>query len=77
MSRVFIATETFSTVVDGSPQVIHKGVTHVREGHPLLKRVPENFQPVDDTVQFDVEVASKAPGEKRGEPKPVTRTKRK
>lgn len=66
MSAIFIARESFSTDVDGIPQSITKGVTRVREGHPLLEQNPGYFERLDDsTVHFDVEEATKVPGAKR------------
>lgn len=66
MSDIFIARETFTTEINGLPETIIAGKTRVREGHPLLKRNPDYFERLDDsTVHFDVEQATKAPGEKR------------
>jgi hypothetical protein len=45
---------------------VHEGDL-VREGHELLKAMPDHFVPADDVVRFDVEQATAAPGEKRGE----------
>lgn len=42
---------------------IEAGVTRVREGHPLYKQAPDLFSPLE--VQYDVEQATRAPGEKR------------
>lgn len=66
MADILIATETFTTEVDGVPQVIQKGVTRVRAGHPLAEQNPDYFEPADRHIHFDVEQATKAPGEKRG-----------
>jgi len=60
---IYIATNSFATHVDGKRVMVRKGVTRVREGHPLLKDNPDRFKPID--VQYDVEQATKAPGEKR------------
>lgn len=64
---VYVATDTFATEINGVPQVIHEGITRVRAGHELLKRFPDWFAPVDTGVDYDVEQATAAPGEKRGE----------
>jgi hypothetical protein len=66
MSRVYVATETYSTMVDGIPQTIHKGKTRVREGHQLLADNPQYYELAGEHVHFDVEQATAAPGEKRG-----------
>lgn len=39
----------------------------VRAGHSLLREQGSFFEPVDTTVQYDVEQATAAPGERRGE----------
>lgn len=66
---VLIAIESFSTEINGHPEAIIKGVTRVRASHPLARQNPEYFKPVDDHVHFDVEQATKAPGEKRSQKK--------
>lgn len=63
--RMFIATESFATEVDGVQQSIVAGTTRVWEGHELLKRFPDWFKPI--TAHFGVEQATAAPGEARGE----------
>lgn len=65
--RVFVATETFITHVDGRQVNVVKGKTRVREGHVLLTKNPHLFKPAEDFVDFDVEDASADPGVKRGE----------
>ncbi len=69
-SRIYVAIETFSFALDGNPVIVHAGQT-VREGHPILKAVPGHFVPLVEHVDFEVEQASAAPGEKRkvGRPK--------
>lgn len=64
---VFVAKESGSTEIKGESYVFVKGVTRVREGHPILKTCPEYFEPVEEHVHYDVEKATAAPGEKRGE----------
>lgn len=68
---IYVATETFATEVEGVSQVIHAGLTRVREGHSLLKAFPDYFAPVDTSVDYDVEQATAEPGVKRGEQQPV------
>lgn len=64
---VFVANTTFACDLDGSPEVVHAGKTRVRAGHPLLTRYRSYFDPVESGVQFDVEQATAAPGERRGQ----------
>lgn len=63
---VYVATESFNCEIDGVPQAFKRGVTRVRAGHEVLKRNPQYFEPVDNSVHFDVEQMTAAPGEKRG-----------
>lgn len=63
--RVYVATETYSTVYDGTPLIIHKGKTRVREGHELVTNNPQYYELVSEHVHFDVETADAVPGEKR------------
>lgn len=63
---IWVATETFFAEGETSP--IRKGETRVRDGHPLLKKYADYFEPADSNVHFDVEQATAAPGEKRGDP---------
>ena len=74
---IFVAKDSFSTTLDGQPVVVQKGVTRVRAGHPLLKGREMFFEPL--IVQYDIERATSAPGEKRGEPErpaaPVVRAR--
>ncbi len=65
---IYVAKETGAVELDGSPVMIQKGHTRVRQGHQLLKRYPEMFEPIDLFVHYDVEQATAAPGEKRGQP---------
>lgn len=65
MSEIFVATESFSTEIDGEIFVCHRNKTRVREGHPLLKANPDYFKSAGEGVTFEVENATAAPGEKR------------
>lgn len=65
--RVFVARESGSAEVDGEQYSFVKGVTRVREGHPLLKGREHVFSPVDEVVHYEWESATAAPGEKRGD----------
>lgn len=62
--RIFIATDSFVTSLDGVDVTVSKGFTRVREGHPLLRGREHLFEPL--TVHYEVEQATAAPGEKRG-----------
>lgn len=61
--QIYVAKQTFTTEVDGTPVTVHAGITRVREGHALLKGRSELFEPI--LVQYDVEQATAKPGEKR------------
>lgn len=58
---LYVARESFSTEHEGAPVAIVKGVTRVREGHPILKGREDFFE----LIEPHFEVA--APGEPRGE----------
>ncbi|MGH8304879.1 MAG: E3 binding domain-containing protein [Steroidobacteraceae bacterium] len=75
-NAIFVANETFSaelptgeTDAEGQPKHqafdVRKGITRVREGHLLIQHNPQYFDPVNEQVHYDVETATKAPGEKR------------
>jgi hypothetical protein len=66
--QVYVAKDSGHAEVEGVPYTFHKGITRVRGGHPLtkIKGFENIFEPVDDAVHYDVEQATKAPGEKRG-----------
>jgi hypothetical protein len=69
--QLYVAKTSGTMEIDGVPYFFEKGKTRVREGHPITKRDGfENlFELVDDNVTYDVEQATAAPGEKRGEKK--------
>ena len=60
---ILIATRSFATYIDGKKVMVRKGVTRVRQGHQLARENPERFKPIN--VHYDIEQATKAPGEKR------------
>lgn len=64
---VFIANTSGSCEVGGQTYPFVKGVTRVRGDHPLRAATPEYWDPVDDKLHYDVEQATAAPGEKRGQ----------
>lgn len=65
--RTYVAIESGSCEIDGRAYYFTKGRTHVAEGHELLKVYPDFFAPTEDRVDYDVEKATAAPGEKRGQ----------
>ena len=68
---IYVATETFHTeLLDGTPVLVHRDITHVLEGSELQKRFPENFAPALDRVDRGVEAATAEPVVKRRVKKP-------
>jgi len=65
-SDIYAATQSFAADLDGEPVFVNKD-ERVRAGHPLLDQNPGFFEPVEDAVHYDVEQATSAPGEKRGD----------
>jgi len=68
VADIYIATESGTAEVEGKPFIFIKNVTRVRAGHPALRQLGAFFAPVDDRVDYDVEKATAAPGEKRTAP---------
>ena len=64
-AEVYVARESGSATYKGEEAVFVKGVTRVRRGHWLLKRVAYAFEPVDEGIHYDVEQATSSPGERR------------
>ena len=64
---VFIANESGACQLGDDHYTFVKGVTRIRAGHPLLEANPQYFEPVDESVHYDIEHATSAPGEKRGQ----------
>lgn len=64
--KIFVATESGTVDFGGQYYAFTRGVTRVREGHPLLKVLPDYFKPID--VHYEWETATAEPGEKRGAP---------
>lgn len=60
--NVYRPKEGFIAVIDGVEYSLNSG-HFFREGHPVLAKYPELFEPV--RVQFDVEQATDNPGETR------------
>ncbi len=64
--KYYRCKESFVTQYNGETVNVAAGEI-VRAGHPILKRRESHFEPVDHFGRFDVEQATAAPGEKRGE----------
>jgi hypothetical protein len=63
---LYMATESFASMVDGEPIFVRKGeLAHA--DHPILKTHKDLFEPAENYIRFDVEQATAAPGEKRGD----------
>jgi hypothetical protein len=66
MSRaVYVARESFAAELGDERYNVQAGHTRVMEGHPLLTLRPDAFEPVGRGVEFEVEQATAAPGERR------------
>ena len=66
-SEIYVAKESFTAVVDGHEEHFREGVTRVRKGHQILRQLGDMFEPLSLEVDYDVEQATAAPGEKRGD----------
>ena len=62
--EIYVATSSGVVKIDGKLHNYYGGTTRVRAGHPLLKAAPRAFKPMK--LDYEVEQATKAPGEKRG-----------
>lgn len=64
--RILVATESGSgTLPDGTEVQFRRGITRVREGHPVAEQWPQYFAPIE--VHYELEDATDEPGRKRGE----------
>lgn len=63
---IYAAKQPFSARVGDDRVSVAKGEL-ARADHELVKNYPSLFEPVDNIIRFDVEQATQAPGEKRGE----------
>lgn len=63
---LYMAKESFAATIDGDYVSVSKGDL-VRAGHPILKGRESLFVPAEGYVRFDVEQATAAPGERRGD----------
>ena len=64
LPEIYVATSSGVVRIDGRLTSYYGGTTRVRAGHPLLKAAPGKFKPLE--LDYEVEKATKAPGEKRG-----------
>lgn len=62
---IYVAIQSFTTLLDGAEIAVQRGRTRVREGHPLLRGREHLFEPLK--VDYEVEQMTAAPGEYRGE----------
>jgi hypothetical protein len=65
--QVYVASDSGHAEIKGVPYAFHKGITRVREGHPItgIDGFRNIFEPVDESVHFDTEQATAAPEEAR------------
>lgn len=68
---ILVAKETFTADYDGHPVTIEGGKTRVRAGHPLTKGREHLFERLE--LDYDIEQATAAPGEKRQRTRTTTR----
>lgn len=61
--RLWVAIDDGVSFVDGEMMPYKRGVTRVREGHPLLSANPGAFKRLE--AHYDVETATAGPGEAR------------
>lgn len=62
----FIATETFVVEIDGVPEYVEKDKTIVHRASAVYRKNPHMFRPLEVSLP-EVEQATAAPGERRGE----------
>ena len=60
---IYVANSSGVIKVDGEVYRYSKGQTRIRAGHPILRAIPDKFAPL--ALDYDVEQATAAPGEKR------------
>jgi hypothetical protein len=65
--QVYVARDSGHAEIKGVPYTFHKGITRVRDGHPLTKLdgFEHIFEPADEHVHYDIEQATAAPDESR------------
>ena len=60
---LFVATDSFTADIDGVPTAVVRGVTRVREGHPLLEGREALFERIEPHFEWP---AGGRSGETRG-----------
>lgn len=63
--EIYVARSSGVVKIDGKLHHYYAGSTRVRAGHPLLKKVPNGWKPLQ--LDYEVEDATKTPGRKRGQ----------
>lgn len=58
---ILVAKSSAQLLFDGSRVNIRKGVTTVREGHPLLRGREHMFEPITVTYDVPIEAAAARP----------------
>lgn len=66
--KTYVATETFVCEIDGRDEWVRVGQTRVSGDSELLARYRHAFKEAEQDTP-EVEQATAAPGEKRGDPK--------
>lgn len=66
--RMMVATEDFTTNIGGVPTFIHKDRTFAADDSEIYLRFAHWFKPAEAHYAPEVEAATAAPGELRGEP---------
>lgn len=69
MGKIMVARDSGVADIDGVAYPIHKGVTRVDSEHPLVRSNPDMWEEL--TLTYEIETATKAPGEKRTSTKKV------
>lgn len=64
--EIYVARSSGVIKIAGRTYRYTAGRTRVRAGHELLRALPDKFVPMD--VDYDVEQATAAPGERRSVP---------
>lgn len=66
-TEMLVALDTGTVEIDGTPYQVQRGVTRLRADHPIVRSAPGLFGPLQSSYP-EVEQATAAPGERRGQP---------